>query len=225
MNRISVLLGDDHKVVRDGLRVMLDAEMDIEVLGDTGEGQEVIRLVRELQPDVIVLDILMPGISGIEVARQIRKINEDAAIVILSMHASREYIFRALDAGCLGYILKESAGSEVIKAIRQVAKGKRYLGSGISDIVINDFLAHDRSPDSPISSLSERELEVIKLVVDGSTSVQIGKLLNISSKSVDTYRRRAMVKLGVNDLPSLVRFAITHGLTTVDMSGDQPGQV
>jgi DNA-binding NarL/FixJ family response regulator len=212
---INVLLADDHTVLRDALRVLLDQEGDIKVVADSGDGQEAIRLATELKPDVAIVDIMMPGITGIEAASKIIARSPETALIILSMHATHQHVFHALQAGCLGYVLKESGSSELVEAVRAVSTGQRFLSAGITDMVVDEYLRSTEDPEhrSPSEMLSARELEVVRLVVDGKTSAEIGELLHLSPKTIDTYRQRAMQKLGINDLASLVKFAIKHSLT------------
>lgn len=215
---ITVFLADDHAVVRDGLQLLLDAERDIEVVGAAANGRDAVRRVSELCPDVAVLDIVMPDLGGIEAARQIREVCPSTQVVILSMHTSDEYVLRALRVGARGYLLKESAGEEVIEAVRAVHAGRRYLSEGIADRLIDGYLDlyGESQAEGALATLSPRELEVLQLVVEGKTSPEIARILTLSPKTVDTYRSRLMHKLGIGDVPSLVKFAIKHGLTPID---------
>lgn len=212
---IKVLLADDHAVVRDGLTLVLESQADMRVVGRAADGREAVQQVVELMPDVAVMDIAMPVLNGIEAAEQIRDRCPETEVLILSVHSDAEHVFRALRAGALGYVLKESAGAEVISAVRNVHAGKRYLGEKISNTVIEDYL-RQRHTASPLEALSSRERQVLQLVVEGKTSAEVAELLSLSTKSVDTYRSRMMQKLGIGDLPSLVKFAIQHGITSLD---------
>ena len=214
--KIAVYLADDHAVVRDGLRFVLDAEPDLQVVGDAANGRQAVRQVLELHPDVVVMEISMPILNGVEATRQIRAQCPHTQVVILSMHATSEHVYRALQAGVLGYLLKESAGKEVVAAVRAVAAGRRYLGARITDGMVNDYLLRNRSAQaahSPLERLSAREREVMQRVVEGQTSAAIATAVHLSPKTVETYRSRLMRKLGVRNMPGLVRFAVTHGLT------------
>jgi DNA-binding NarL/FixJ family response regulator len=164
------------------------------------------------------MDIAMPELNGIEAAEQIRKTCPSTEIVILSMHASTEHISRALRVGALGYILKESAGAEVVNAVRSVHGGRRYLSQPIADSVFEDYISERSStgPEKRLESLSPREREVLQLVVEGKSSAEIAEILYLSQKTVETYRSRLMQKLGINDLPGLVKFAIQHGVITLE---------
>jgi DNA-binding NarL/FixJ family response regulator len=211
---IGVFLADDHAVVREGLRLVLEAHPDIRVLGEASDGRGAVSEVRRLLPDVVIMDIAMPQSNGIEATLRLRELVPSAKVVILSMHSTTEHIFRALRAGALGYLLKESAGAEVVDAVRAVHAGGRYLSQKIAAHVVDDYL-REGQPASPLQALSRRELEVVQLVAEGKTSAEIAALLSLSPKTVETYRSRLMQKLGVNDVPSLVKFAIQHGLTSL----------
>jgi DNA-binding NarL/FixJ family response regulator len=215
---ISVYIADDHAVVRDGLKVLLDEQADIEVLGGAADGREAVRQVVEVKPDVVLMDINMPELNGIEATHQIMDDCPATRVVILSMYATREHIFRALQAGARGYLLKESAGIEVVQAVREVMSGRRYLSEKISEDVIDEFvrLRHQMEEEDPLSRLSTREREVLQLVVEGKSSAEIAEALFLSPKTIETYRSRLMQKLEIHDIPSLVKFAIQHGLTALD---------
>jgi len=215
---IKVFLADDHTVVRDGLRFLLEAQPDITVVGDAADGREAVRQVEQLHPEVVIMDIAMPELNGIEAAQQICEVCPSTRVVILSMHSTSEHIFRAFQAGVCGYLLKESAGVEVVNAVRAVHTGQRYLSQKISNQVLDDYMRQREIADarSPLAALSPREREVLQLVVEGKSSADIAGILFISPNTVDTYRSRLMRKLDVSDLPGLVKFAIQHGLTSLD---------
>ena len=208
---IRVLLADDHAIMREGLRALLSASSGISVVADVANGREALRRAEELAPDVLVMDIAMPDLNGIEAARMIHEKFPAIRIVILSMHSSTEHVFRAFEAGASGYVLKESAGSEVITAVHTAYAGGRYLSPALADLARDTGLIDARS--SPLDSLSARERQVLQLVVEGKSSAEIAQIVHLSPKSVETYRSRLMKKLGVGDVPSLVKFAIQHGLT------------
>lgn len=215
---IKIFLADDHTIIRDGLRFILEANKDITVVGSASSGNEAVRQVQKLNPDLVLMDISMPGLNGIEATAQIRDISPSTRVIILSMHHTTEHIYRALKAGAQGYLLKESAGQEVVEAVRTVLKGHRYLSRRIEETVINEYVSQHQavSQASPLEKLSSREREILQLVVDGKTSAQIADIIYISPKTVETYRSRMMQKIGVNDITGLVKFAIQHGLTTLD---------
>lgn len=209
---IRVLLADDHAMVRDGLKALLKTCSDIEVVEAVGNGREAVRRVIELKPEVAILDVAMPDLNGIEAASMLRERCPETRIVMLSMHSSSEHVYRALEAGAAGYLLKESAGEEVVSAVRAVYAGRKYLSRALDKPEHRiDAVATRRT--SPIDSLSARERQVLQLVVEGRSSAEIAAKIHLSPKSVDTYRARLMKKLDVADVPALVKFAIQHGLT------------
>jgi DNA-binding NarL/FixJ family response regulator len=215
---ITVFVADDHAVVRDGLRALLEAQPDIRVIGDAADGREAVGQVARLGPDVAVIDIAMPELNGIEAAQGIGEVCPSTQIIILSMHSTTEHIFRALQAGARGYLLKESAGIEVVNAVRAVHAGHRYLSQKISDRLIDDYVRQRQAAEarSPLARLSSREREVLQLVVEGKSSAEIADTLSLSVKTVETYRSRLMLKLDISDLPGLVKFAVQHGLTPIE---------
>lgn len=215
---ITVFLADDHTIVRDGLRYLLEAEPDIEVVGDAANGREAVKLVTYLKPDIVIIDITMPELNGIEATYQICQLCPSTGVIILSMHANTMHIARALEAGAQGYLIKESAGIEVVEAVRTVNAGHKYLSQAVSDIVVSDYVSQKRALGykSPLESLSAREREVLQLVVEGKSSAEIASILNLSPKTVESYRSRLMQKLDIGDIPSLVKFAIQHGLTPLE---------
>ena len=215
-------------MLREGLRFLLEAQMDVQVVGEAANGREAVSDIQHLQttaalcPDIVILDIAMPEMNGIEAAVRIRELCPQAQIIILSMHSSSEHIFRALQAGAHAYVLKESAGSELVEAIRTVQNGHRYLSQKISDTVIEDYIQSvsqqqedEDAHSSPLERLTAREREILQLVVEGKSSAEIADILYLSPKTVETYRSRLMRKLDINDLPTLVKFAIQHGVTTL----------
>ena len=210
---ITVLLADDHGVLRDGVRRLLEATGDIRVVAVADNGHEALEKATEVRPDVALLDIAMPGLSGIEATRAIMARLPKTAVVILSMHSSTELVQEALRAQARGYLLKEAAGEEVVKAVRAVAAGRRYLGAGITELVIEGCI------DGRVATaahLTARERDVLRLVVEGKSNIESAAALGLSPRSVETYRLRLMQKLGLSDLPSLVKFAIRHGITTLE---------
>ena len=211
---IRVLLADDHALMREGLRALLTTVPDIEVVGEVSTGREAERQVLQLNPDVVLMDVSMPDLNGIDAARAIHLKFPAIRIVMLSMHATAEYVYRAFEAGASGYLLKEVAVEEVITAVRTVHGGGRFLSAALAEFVPDPAaLGHARSP---IDRLSARERQVLQLVVEGKTSIEIARMIHLSPSSVQTYRSRLMLKLGVSDVPSLVKFALEHGLTPPD---------
>jgi DNA-binding NarL/FixJ family response regulator len=212
---VTVLLADDHAVVRDGLRLLLEASGEFQVVGVAVDGIEAVRQALNLRPQVVVMDIAMPLMNGIEAAQQILETWPEARIVILSMYVSSEHVHRALQAGASGYLLKESAGAEVVEAVRTMAAGQRYLSRKITETVIDDYI-HSRHAENPLESLSPRERQVLQLTAEGRSNAEIAGLLFLSPKTVETYRSRLMQKLDLDDIPALVKFAIHHGLISLD---------
>jgi two-component system, NarL family, response regulator NreC len=216
--KIRVLVADDHAIIREGLRVMLGNQPDMEVVGIASNGYEAIRLVDQKEPDVVVMDISMPELNGIEAISQMLPRHPNIKVIVLSIHETKPYVYRALKTGAKGYLIKETAGLEVVDAVREVYKGERYLSQRISDLVTDvSFRSLDGSKEvSPLEQLSPREREILQLVAEGKTSQEIGERLSISSKSVDTYRSRLMRKIGVKDVAGLVKFAIQHGVISLE---------
>ena len=215
---ITVFLADDHAIVRDGLMVLLEAQNDIKVVGTAADGQQALKMIEANPPDIVLMDISMPKLNGIDTAARLAKSCKSTRIIILSMHANADYIFRAIKAGAHGYLLKESAGQEVIKAIRQVYSGNRYFSERVSGEIIDDYLFErlEKQAFPSIDQLSARERETLQLVVEGKSSAEIAEMLFLSPKTVETYRSRIMEKLNIHDIPGLVKFAIQNGLTTIE---------
>ncbi|HUP91642.1 MAG TPA: response regulator transcription factor, partial [Solimonas sp.] len=209
---ISILLADDHAMMRDGLRALLEVEPDLKVLAAVADGIAAVAAAAELQPHIGILDIDMPGLSGLDAARRIAEVSPATRILILSVHGNSEYIYRALQVGARGYVLKEAAGSQLVAAVRTVHSGRRFLADKVKETVIGEYLG-GRRPQGPVERLSKRERSVLEMLVDGRSNGEVAKQLSISAKTVATYRTRMMKKLGINDMPALVRFAIAHGLT------------
>jgi DNA-binding NarL/FixJ family response regulator len=212
--KTTIFLTDDHAVVREGLRLLLETQPDFVVIGEAGNGREAVREMVRLSPDIAILDIAMPELNGIEATRQLAEVCPQTQVIILSMHVTSGHIFQALQAGARGYVLKSSVGAEVVKAVRAVKAGQRYLSPKISDQVIQAYLS--QGDDDPLARLSPREREILQLVVEGKSSAEIAKTLSLAPSSVDTYRSRLMQKLEIYDLPTLVKFALQHGLISLE---------
>jgi DNA-binding NarL/FixJ family response regulator len=208
---IRVLIADDHAMMRDGLKSLLLSSQDIRVVAEVSNGRDAIRHIQELKPDVAVIDISMPDLNGIEATRMLCDICPETRVLILSMHSDSEIVFRALEAGAAGYLIKEAAGAELEAGIRAVHGGRRYFSRAIAALELAARGNAGRA--GPLDSLSARERQVLQLVVEGHSSAEIAARVKLSPKSIDTYRSRLMKKLGVNDVPSLVKFAIQHGIT------------
>jgi DNA-binding NarL/FixJ family response regulator len=213
---ISVFLVDDHTIVRDGLRYLLEAQGDMKIVGEAANGRDAVKAVRKIQPDVVIMDILMADLNGIEATEQICRECPATRVVILSMQSSSESILRALRAGARGYLFKESAGRELVQAIHAVRAGHRYLSAKVSDQVVGACLTQKEAFRDPLSVLSHREREVLQLVVEGKTNAEIAGTLFLSVKTIETYRSRLMQKLGIKDIPGLIKFAIQQGLTSLE---------
>lgn len=215
---ITVFLADDHAVVRDGLRLLLKGAGDIRVVGEAANGRDTVQQVAQLCPNVVVMDLAMPELNGFEATQQIRQVCPSARVIVLSMHSTAEDIFRAMQAGANGYVLKESAGAEVVNAVCAAHAGRRYLSQKASDTLLEYLMLQRESPEtkSPIERLSPREREVLQLLVEGKSRAEIAQILFLSPRTVDTYRERLMRKLGLSDFPSLIKFAVRHGLTPLE---------
>ncbi len=216
--KIRILLADDHQILREGLKFILNAQPDMIVTGEVSDGRQAVRETKKIKPEVLIMDIAMPELNGIDATRQIIEECPSVKVIILSMHYSTEHIYQALLAGAKGFVIKESAGKELIQAIRGVYGGHRYLSQKVDEILVEDYLIQRQEihPKSPLESLSPREREILQLVAEGKTSIAIADILFISQKTVETYRSRVMQKLSLKDTASLVKFAITHGLTGLD---------
>jgi len=212
---IRVLLADDHGVLRDGVRRLLEADAEMKVVAVADTGREAVEKSAQLSPDVVVMDITMPELNGIEATRSIVTKAPTTGVVILSMHSSAGVIRQALLAGARGYVLKESAGDEVVRAVRAVAAGRRFMGDGVGDKLLAEY---PQGPSGPgrVDRLTPREREILQLVAAGKSNAEAAEIMGLSPRTVETYRGRLMQKLQLEDLPSLVKFAIRHGITSVE---------
>lgn len=216
MSPIRVLLADDHILVRAGIRGLLQGLAGMTVVGEAGDGPEAMHLAEQLRPDVVLLDVGMPRLNGLEVADRIAALDPAIRVVILSMHTSEEYVLRALRAGCAGYLVKGSAVSELEIAVRAVARGETYLSPVVSKRVVEDYVNRTGGAIDPLDALTPRQREILQLVAEGCTSKDIAHRLSLSQKTVDTHRAQIMERLGVHDVASLVRFALRVGLISPD---------
>ncbi len=217
---IKVVLADDHQIVRHGLRSLLSAEPDIEVVGEADNGRAVIRLVQELSPQVVIMDISMPDLNGIEATRQILSDFSGVKVIALSMHSDSLFVLNMFKAGASGYLLKDCALEELVKAVRTVMNRKIYLSPSISDIVVKDFVigwSPEDSSSSAYSILTAREREVLQLMAEGKTTNQIAESLCISVKTVEAHRKQLMTKLDIHSVAELTKYAIRQGLTTLEV--------
>jgi DNA-binding NarL/FixJ family response regulator len=211
---IRILIADDHGVVAEGLKHVVEAQADMEVVALAVDGREAVRQARELQPDVVLMDLSMPELNGADATRAILERDGRCRVIVLSMYSEREYVRRALKAGAAGYVVKRSAAKEVVDSIRAVHAGQRYLSPRVADVVLDDY-AGDPADDL-LSRLSQREREVLQLLAEGRTGAQIAERLSLSQKTVETYRARLVEKLGIRDVAGLVRFAIQRGIVSLE---------
>lgn len=209
MNKIRVLLADDHTILRDGIRALLEDQADIEVVGEAEDGQATVKMAARLKPDVVVMDIAMPLLNGLEATRQIQRDLPQVKVLILTMHENEEYIRQVLAAGALGYVLKDAAARDLIGAIRTVYQGEAVLSPAITRLVIEDYLRWgDIRPQDTSNGLTSREREVLQLIAEGYTNKGIAEILSISVKTVQTHRTNLMSKLDLHDRGELIKYAI-----------------
>jgi DNA-binding NarL/FixJ family response regulator len=211
---IRVLIADDHGVVAEGLKHLVEAQPDMEVIACVADGREAVRLAGEAHPDVVLMDLSMPELNGAEATRAIVQRDSKCRVIVLSMYSEREYVRRALKAGAVGYVVKRSAAKEVVDAIRAAHAGQRYLSPRVADVVLESATGAEK--EDPLGKLSAREREVLQLIAEGRTGAEIAERLTLSQKTVETYRARLIEKLGIRDVPGLVRFAIQCGLVSLD---------
>ncbi len=210
---IRVLLADDHTLVRAGIRALLEKLPGVEVVGEAGDGREVLNLVKTQEPDVVLMDITMPGLSGLEAAERLAKEFPDVRVIILSMHDNEEYYWRALKAGAAGYLLKKAATTELATALQRVAQGEIYLSQEISRRLVKKFpLQGIADRKSPLEQLTGRQREVLQLIAEGQNTKGIADILKVSPKTIEYHRMKLMDSLNVHDIPGLVRFALRVGL-------------
>lgn len=211
---IKIILVDDHKLLRDGLKNIIEQRSNMHIIGEASNGREAIKICSKLLPNIIIMDVAMPGLNGIEAAKQIQKTNPDIKIIGVSMHSSRQFIQGMFNAGALGYLLKDGDADELITAITTVMQNKRYLSKDINQ----EFLALlKRGEALEKTQLSTREKEVLQLIAEGNSSKKIGELLFLSPKTVDVHRNNIMKKIDLHTIPQLTKYAIQKGLTTLDI--------
>jgi two-component system response regulator NreC len=211
---IRILLADDHTILRAGLKMMLNAQPDMEVVGEAQDGRQALQEAQRLQPDIILMDITMPDMNGIEATKQLKKVLPEVKVLILTMHEHEEYVFQALRAGASGYMLKEAADTDLISALRVIQSGQFYLSPAAQSVMVGDYLQRVRTGEEKdsYSNLTEREREILKLVAEGYTNNQIAERLVISPKTVDTHRTHIMDKLNLHSRAELVKYAMRRGL-------------
>jgi len=217
MNEIRVLLAEDHTIVRKGLRSLLDAEAGIEVVGEAGDGREAVRKVQQLSPDIVVMDIAMPGLNGLEGTRQIRKRFPEVKVVILTMHTDEEYILQILASGASGYVVKQAAPRELVSAIQSVHRGGSFFSPSISKKIVEGYIrqAEATVEANSYQKLTEREREVLQLIAEGHSTREIGQLLHISVKTVETHRAHLTDKLDIHSVAELTQYAIRKGVISL----------
>ena len=214
---IKILLADDHRIMRSGLRSLLDKEPDMEVVAEAENGRMTVQLARKLSPDVVIMDITMPDLNGIEASRQILSEAPDIKVVALSMHSDEQFVMEMLDAGASGYLLKDCALGELCLAIRAVVANQNYLSPGIASIVVKDYRREWSRAEPRVSSmLTPREREVLQLVAEGKTSKKIASRLHVSMKTVEAHRHQIMDKLGIHSVAELTKYAIRKGITSLE---------
>ena len=215
---IKVLIADDHQIVRESLRALLEKEPGFIVVGEAGEGRTALRLARELVPDVIIMDVAMPDLNGIEATRQVVGEFPEIKVIALSMHNDRRFVLNMLKAGARGYLLKDCASQHLIKAIRLVTANKTYISHEIADLVVKDYLATTGPVEgSSAELLTVREREVLQLIVEGKTNNKIAETLKVSIKTVESHRHTIMLKLDIKSIAELTKFAIREGLTSPNL--------
>lgn len=216
MDSIRIILADDHKMVRAGIRSLLEKLPEVEVVAEAGDGQQAINLVEEHEPDILLTDIAMPGLDGLEVTRHLAKAFPTVRVVILSMYSDEGYISQALRAGAVGYLLKGAAREELTLAIRAVAQGETYLSPPVSKLVIMQYSGRQESNGNPLKKLTPRQAQVLKMIAEGKTTKQVAIELDISVKTVETHRMLLMERLEIHDIAGLVRLAIKTGLVRME---------
>ena len=216
---IKIILADDHKIVREGLRFLIENQPDMELVGEAGNGRRAAQLVRELSPDVVIMDIAMPELNGVEATRQITAEFPHVKVIALTMHSDRQYVVEILKAGGSGYLLKDYAFEDLVSAIRMVIAGKIYLCPGIADIVLKDYVQHlstGPTANSPTASgLSNREREVLQLLAEGKATKDVASILHVSVKTIETHRQHIMSKLDLRSIAELTKYAVREGLTSL----------
>ena len=214
MRKTRVLLADDHQLMRSGVRLMLEREAELAVVGEAADGREAVALAKSLKPEVVVMDIGMPNLNGIEAARQMTEENPQLAIVIVSMHSDESYVLRALKAGARGYLLKDSAQADLIKAVHAVAGGKSFFSPAVSKLLLDDYVRKLKrsGTEDAYDLLTPREREVLQLIAEGKSNKDIANLLNLSVYTVESHRANLMEKLNLKGLPELILYAVRKGI-------------
>jgi DNA-binding NarL/FixJ family response regulator len=214
---MKVLVVDDHEVVRQGIKMVLETDPELEVVGEAASGEDAIERVRDLHPNVVVMDIGMPGLSGFEATRRIRQSNPDVQVLALTVHDSEAYVFQMLQAGATGYIVKRAPAVEVIQAVKRAYRGEAVLHPSVAKLLIRDYLSRvEKGEEASYDTLSDREREILKLIAEGKTNREMADLLFLSVKTVQAHRANLMRKLGMHDRTELVKYAIRKGIIGLD---------
>ncbi len=216
MNEIRVLLAEDHTLVRAGIHALINSFDDITVVAEASDGREAAKQARNARPDVVLMDIAMPGLNGLEATARIVRSCPNTRVLVLTMHSNEEYVVQALRAGATGYLVKEAATAELHHAISSVARGETYLSPSISRRAVERLMDNDRTPSSSLDQLTPRQREILQLIAEGMSTREIADLLNVSIKTVESHRAQLMERLGIRDVPGLVRLAIREGLISSD---------
>ncbi|MGH8094488.1 MAG: response regulator [Chthoniobacterales bacterium] len=211
-----ILLVDDHRLVRAGIRALLEKMPSVEVVGEADDGRRAFELIRRYRPDIVLMDIAMPNLNGLEAVDRIKKESPETKVIILSMHANEEYVVRALRSDVSGYLIKDAAVDELEQAIRTVTRGETYLSQRISKRVIRDYLANTDRLRGPLEQLTSRQREVLQLIAEGKNTKEIADLLRVSVKTVEAHRLQLMQRLDIHGIPGLVRYAIRVGLVSAE---------
>jgi DNA-binding NarL/FixJ family response regulator len=215
---LNVFIVDDHTLVRSGIRKLIEASAELNVVGEASDGREAVERIAELKPELVLMDVAMSGLNGIDAARQVHAALPQTRIIMLSMHEDRQYVFESLKAGATGYVLKSAAFQDLISAIETVMSDRNYISPALSDLVMNDYIrrAQGEEKATELGRLSGREREVLQLIAEGKSSAEVGEMLHISVRTVDTHRHNIMTKLEIHSIAGLTKFAIRHGLCVLN---------
>lgn len=215
---LSVFIVDDHTLVRAGIRKLIEASPELNVVGEATDGREAVEQILTIKPELVLMDVAMSGLNGIDAARQVHASLPQTRIIMLSMHEDRQYVFESLKAGATGYVLKSAAFQDLMSAIETVMSNKNYISPALSDLVMNDYIrrAQGEEKSTELGRLSGREREVLQLIAEGKSSAEVGELLHISVRTVDTHRHNIMTKLEIHSIAGLTKFAIRHGLCVLN---------
>jgi two-component system response regulator NreC len=214
VNPVRIVLADDHTVMRNGLRLLLERQPNLQVVGEAADGRQAVALIENASPDVVIMDIAMPNLNGIEATRQIVSQNPRTAVAILSMHSDESYVIRALKAGARAYLLKDSAEADLLAAVRALTEGKSFFSPAISKILVEDYMRqlHSRGAEDTYELLTNREREILQLLAEGRTNKEVANMLNLSLYTVETHRTHILQKLNLHSVPELILYAVRKGI-------------